>query len=283
MLDEFSSTQKEAPGGSGPGRPLPTESVPEPPLVDQDDFTRELQEGMAEMMREMESSPQLQSQFSSLMKDFSDAAATTSGTADGGSEATKKAASGKANEESFQETIRRTMERMDQSGEDAGRAAAAAGEDDLLAQMLKEMESGKFGGEETDEDFSKMLMGMMEQLTNKEILYEPMKELHDKFPAWLEKNKDTVPSEDLKRYQEQQQLVAEIVARFETSGYSDTNVKDREYIVDRMQKVRSVNLHQFRLTVWQMQAAGSPPPDLVGDLSAAQEALGDVDGGCPQQ
>jgi len=35
-----------------------------------------------------------------------------------------------------------------------------------------------------------------------------------------------------------------------------------------------------------MQAAGSPPPDLVGDMSAAQEAFGGVgapEEGCPQQ
>lgn len=38
-----------------------------------------------------------------------------------------------------------------------------------------------------------------------------------------------------------------------------------------------------KLTDAQMQAAGSPPPDLVGDMSAAQEALGDLDSGCPQQ
>jgi peroxin-19 len=35
--------------------------------------------------------------------------------------------------------------------------------------------------------------------------------------------------------------------------------------------------------LFQMQAAGSPPPDLVGDMSAAQEALGDLEGGCPTQ
>ena len=33
----------------------------------------------------------------------------------------------------------------------------------------------------------------------------------------------------------------------------------------------------------QMQGAGSPPPDLVGDMSAAQEALGELDSGCPTQ
>ena len=32
-----------------------------------------------------------------------------------------------------------------------------------------------------------------------------------------------------------------------------------------------------------MQAAGSPPADLVGDMSGAQTALQDLDSNCPQQ
>ena len=99
------------------------------------------------------------------------------------------------------------------------------------------MESGGFGGEGSDEDFSKILMGMMEQLTNKEILYEPMKELNEKFPKWMEDNKGKVKEDDMKRYEEQQTLVREIVGRFEKSGYADDNTGDREYIVERMQKV----------------------------------------------
>ena len=82
-----------------------------------------------------------------------------------------------------------------------------------------------------------MLMGMMEQLTNKEILYEPMKELRDKFPEWMSKNRASTAPDDLKRYEEQQRVVGEIVARFEKKGYSDDNVADREFIVDRMQQV----------------------------------------------
>ena len=33
----------------------------------------------------------------------------------------------------------------------------------------------------------------------------------------------------------------------------------------------------------QMQAAGSPPADLIGDTNAAQEALGELNSGCAQQ
>lgn len=69
------------------------------------------------------------------------------------------------------------------------------------------------------------------------ILYEPMKELHDKFPAWLEANREKVSKEDLGRYEEQHRLVTEIVGKFEEKGYSDEKVEAREYIVDKMQKV----------------------------------------------
>ncbi|KAJ2965205.1 hypothetical protein NQ176_g10728 [Zarea fungicola] len=113
-----------------------------------------------------------------------------------------------------------------------------------------------------------MLMGMMEQLTNKEILYEPMKELHDKFPEWLEKNRDKTPADDLQRFEEQHKIVNEIVARFEADAYSDEKAADREYIVERMQK---------------MQELGSPPSDLVGDLDTAQEAFAGADEQCNPQ
>lgn len=141
---------------------------------------------------------------------------------------------------SFQDNIRRTMERMQASGESATAAATADSQaaDDLLAEMLKSVNSGQGGlGEGSEEEFSKMLLGMMEQLTNKEILYEPMKELNEKYPEWLEKNKATVSAEDLARYKEQHRLAGEIVAKFEEKSYADSNAADREYIVDRMQKV----------------------------------------------
>lgn len=130
------------------------------------------------------------------------------------------------------------MERMQTSGEQATAAAAAEGSDDFLAELLKQMQSGGLEGEGSEEEFSKMLMGMMEQLTHKDILYEPMKELHEKFPGWLEKNRAATSKEDLERYELQQKLVSEIVAKFEEPNYADTSKEHHEYIVDRMQKVR---------------------------------------------
>lgn len=57
---------------------------------------------------------------------------------------------------------------------------------------------GDFGGEGSEEEFFKMFLGMMEQFINKEIFYELMKELYDKFFEWLEKNCDKMLVEDFK-------------------------------------------------------------------------------------
>ncbi|KAK3685765.1 Pex19 protein family-domain-containing protein [Podospora appendiculata] len=291
LLDEFSSVKVEAEKQkipSGPGRPAAVED-PTPGLgadvFSDEDFAKQLQDGMADLLGEIESSPEMHAQFESIFKELGAVAAaadpasaaaaqastsTTSATGAAKAASTSASASASAAEASFQETIKRTMERMQTSGEQATAAAAAEGTDDFMAELLKQMQAGGGGldGDGNEEELSKMLLGMMDQLTNKEILYEPMKELNEKFPGWLVKNRATTSADDLKRYEEQQVLVKEIVDKFEQHTYSDDNKVDREYIVDKMQK---------------MQAAGSPPDDLVGDMPSAQDALSMPDESCNPQ
>ncbi|KAG5940072.1 hypothetical protein E4U59_002695 [Claviceps monticola] len=250
------------------------------PETSEEDFEKQLQAGMADLLGELENSPEMQEQFEDLFKQMAAAVGDsgepgTTPKADGSTPAATAASAsaesnplGASQDASFQETIRRTMERMQTSGEEATAAASAGSGDNFMAELLKQMGSGDLGGEGSEEDFSKMLMSMMEQLTNKEILYEPIKELDDKFPEWFEKNRASTSSEDLKRFEEQRGLVREIVAKFEEASYSDDNPVDREYIVDRMQK---------------MQAAGSPPSDLMGDMAAAQDMFGGADDQCNPQ
>lgn len=168
------------------------------------------------------------------------AAAATAGVPDKKPEADAPGASTEAPSESFNDAIKRTMGRMKESGDKA--TAAASNEDDLsddmIAQLLKAVEAGAEGAGE-DGDLSKMFMGMMEQLSNKEMLYEPMKELDMKFGPWLEKNKNsgTVPIEDMERFQKQAEIVKQIVTKFEERSFSDDDPKCREYIWERMQEV----------------------------------------------
>jgi peroxin-19 len=232
----------------------------------------------------------MQAQFENIFKELGAAASTSAEQASTAPNPPRPTSSssttGPANAEaSFQDTIRRTMERMQTSGEQATAAAAAEGSDDFLAELMKQMQSGGgLDGEGNEEEFSKMLMGMMDQLTNKEILYEPMKELNDKFPEWMVNNRAKTPAEELKRYEEQQQLVKEIVLKFEEPSYADSNTADREYIVDRMQKVSPATPKLVVLSNrCQMQASGSPPADLVGDMPSAQDVLNMPDDSCNPQ
>ncbi|KAL7622884.1 Peroxisome chaperone and import receptor [Parahypoxylon ruwenzoriense] len=289
MLEEFSSVKleiKKPTAPTAPKIPAASASSPAPPNasasspgadnpleglddLSEEEFQKQLQAGMAELMSGLEESPDMQAQFESIFKGLGAAAAEGSSTGpEPAPQSSGKAAADLSQDASFQETIRRTMARMQESGDQATAAATAEGsEDDFIAEMLKAMKDlpGEGGNEE---DFSKMLMGMMEQLTNKEILYEPMKELNDKFPGWMAKNRASLAKDDLKRYQGQQVLVAEMVTKFEETTYSDSNAADREYIVDRMQK---------------MQAAGSPPQDLVGDMPSAKEVLDGPGESCAPQ
>ena len=287
MLDEFSTVKpgpaaaasgtasaaapKPSSSGSGSGSgsgPAPAFNPEDLENLSEEDFEKQLEAGMAELMKDLDNSvsfdskrafgrpadltskqPDMQAQFEEIFKGLGSAAAAggaesqpSSGPAQTGATPGPSAQGAGADfsqDATFQETIRRTMERMQESGDQATAAAAAgSSEDDFIAEMMKAMKDMPGGGG-SDEDFSKMLMGMMEQLTNKEILYEPMKELHEKYPGWLAKNKDTLSKEDLKRYQEQQAYVAEMVAKFESPGFSDSDSADRQYIVERMQKVSS--------------------------------------------
>ncbi|KAI2618220.1 Pex19 protein family-domain-containing protein [Hypoxylon sp. NC1633] len=278
MLEEFSSTKLDvknpAPKTASASTPAGPSSDKDNPLdglddLSEEDFQKQLQAGMAELMNGLDNSPDMQAQFENIFKGLGASTEGNEGDEDeSATQSSEKAATDLSQDASFQETIRRTMARMQESGNQATAAAAAEGsEDDFIAEMMKAMKDlPNEGGSE--EDFSKVLMGMMEQLTNKEILYEPMKELNDKFPGWMAKNIDTLAKDDLNRYQEQQVLVAEMVAKFEEPSYTDSNVADREYIVDRMQK---------------MQAAGSPPHDLVGDMPSAKEVLDAPDESCATQ
>jgi peroxin-19 len=142
--------------------------------------------------------------------------------------------------ESFNDAIKRTMGRMKESGDKATAAASSEDDisDDMLAQLLKAVEAGAAGAGD-EGDLSKMFMGMMEQLSNKEMLYEPMKELDGKFGPWLVKSKaeGMVSDEDMGRYETQAKVVKQIVGKFEEAGYSDEDPKCREYVWERMQEV----------------------------------------------
>ena len=304
MLDEFSSTklssgneaQKdskdkaiEQDANEEPTKPLDRDDGASalPPGIEDSEFAKQLQAGMAEMMRELESNPDMAKQFEDMMSGqigsqeasgFNGANSTEDvHSNDSAQRSSVSADTSTIPGQSFQDSIRKTMDRMRESNESASAANAGSGnpsEEDFMTQMINEIAQAGGGDGNSEESFNNMLLGMMEQLTNKDILYEPMKELDTKFPAWLAEREpgqpkaETISDTDRTKYKEQHELVQAIVERFEKPTYSDDKPEDRKFIVEKMQK---------------MQAAGAPPSDLVGDMGAASEMLEGMDSQCPQQ
>ncbi|KAI0318066.1 Pex19 protein family-domain-containing protein [Amylostereum chailletii] len=150
-----------------------------------------------------------------------------------------------AAEDAFQKNIREAMERLKQS--DANSQANAASGDDELEKLLAQL--GDVGADEGE--LGGILEGMMGQLMSKDVLYEPLKELHDKFPEYLKVNEGKLNVEDKTRYAAQQKYITQIVAIFEDPAYSDDNAERGAEVVALMSE---------------MQTHGTPPAELMGPL-----------------
>ena len=82
--------------------------------------------------------------------------------------------------------------------------------EEIMQEMMKEFEHM---GQKGDSD--QVVNGMMHQLLDKEIMYEPMKQVNDKFPEWLAKNKPYLSKTDYERYGRQYQGFQRIVHVYE--------------------------------------------------------------------
>lgn len=87
---------------------------------------------------------------------------------------------------------------------------------------------------------------MMQQLLSKEILHEPMKEIGERYPKWLEEHKTSLSKEEYDRYSHQYELIKHLNHVYEYDSGNFTK------IVELMQK---------------MQECGQPPNDIVKELA----------------
>lgn len=184
-----------------------------------------------------------------LVKSMDDA---LSGVSAGDGGATKSNAAVDS-EDAFQKSLREATERLHKS--DAELQADSQPGDDELAALL---ESGD------DSELQKLLEGMMGQLMSKEVLYEPLKELNDKFPSYLASNRDKLSASDLARYEAQQACASQIIDVFNDTGYRDDNPEMTTKIIALMNK---------------MQEHGAPPAEIMGELPPGLELGPD---GAPQ-
>ncbi|XP_038219845.1 peroxisomal biogenesis factor 19 [Zerene cesonia] len=75
-----------------------------------------------------------------------------------------------------------------------------------LASMFSNFNLGEAGQAEGNM-FVPFMQGMMQSLLSKEVLYPSLKELVDKYPAWLDANRGKIEAKELERFEKQQELM----------------------------------------------------------------------------
>lgn len=215
--------------------PLSDLRLDDPPAAQDEEFSKKLQSDMDQLMQEMNDDPQAQKAFETLMADLQGKVDPTG--------------SRSSDSKDFKDTINETMNRLNEQGNSMNQPNS----DEFLSKMLGELQNTAGG------DVDSLLAGLMEELQSKDILYEPLRELNEKYPAFLVKHAD---DPEIERYRGQSKVVSEIVAKFEAADYSDTDSKCRQYIAERMEA---------------MQRSGNPPDELIGALSDGSEP------NCPMQ
>jgi len=144
---------------------------------------------------------------------------------------------------------------------------------DGMAKLLEELR--KEGGGDGPTDFTKVVedleknleqspefTGVMEtlvdQLVSKEVLYEPMQEMRNKYPAFLAENRGILPAEEYERFSKQYEYIQRICHIYETQPKNTTEVM---------------------VVMQEMQAQGQPPQEIVKALAPDMEFAAD---GTPQ-
>ncbi|KAJ2095339.1 Peroxisome chaperone and import receptor [Coemansia sp. S100] len=149
---------------------------------------------------------------------------------------------------SFQNKIKATMDKLKESADRAEADSSQGGGGDMMDELMRQMD--QMGD---DSQLDSLVDDVISQLMSKDVLQQPLKELDQEYPKYLEKNKDTLSAEDRERYEKQHSYVKQILAMFAES--TDDSLNDPR-IVELMQK---------------MQDCGQPPNELLKILAPDME------------
>ncbi|GAA5898104.1 uncharacterized protein JCM6883_000924 [Sporobolomyces salmoneus] len=162
--------------------------------------------------------------------------------------------------QSSSSTASQAAQQSQSSAENAGLASMLAG----LSGMPDLSQLGDLGGEE---GLQGMLDEMMKQLMSREMLYEPLKELSEKYPAYLALARSTLPPADLERYEKQYAVVVSIVQKFEEPGAD----KPLEQQTEQEKALSQERTDEVVELVAKMNEYGAPPKQLMGEMPAGME------------
>ena len=105
-----------------------------------------------------------------------------------------------------------------------------------MEEMVKQLE-----GISDEADFMPMIEGLMQSLLNKDLIYEPLVNMSEAYPKYLEENKDKISKEDLGRYEEQLKYCKLIIAEYDAVD-SDESVPGKEQAMTEEQLSKVLDL-----------------------------------------
>ncbi|XP_077989792.1 peroxisomal biogenesis factor 19-like [Glandiceps talaboti] len=245
---------QESAAGAPPLPPPPPQMLPNPEslfgdlLGGEGDMTAEvsaeiekaMQAFMTDLSRQQPDDPALAEQLQKLVE-ASDSDQPVEGGATGGPA-------------DFSRTLGETMNRLAQNASEL--QTGQFSEDELK----KAMEGMRLeDGMEGDTDFMPMIQSMMKNLLSKEVIYPSMKEIVEKYPQWLEENKEKTNTEDYSRYQKQFDMMRQLCNEYESESSTDS------------EDVKKQRFDRIMIMVQEMEALGQPPKELVGEMAPGLE------------
>ncbi|XP_051554886.1 peroxisomal biogenesis factor 19-like [Myxocyprinus asiaticus] len=237
-LDDFDKTSAppaipEAPTATDAGG----KSEEKPPLLEDSKFFESLFDGeMANQAREEweKAMTELAQEEPELLQHFQKL-----------SEAAGKVGTDVASQQEFTSCLKDTLSGLAKNADNL-QSAGLAGED--LVKTLENLglnENGEGSGE--DGNILPIMQSIMQNLLSKEVLYPSLKEITEKYPEWLESNRQSFPPDQFTRYEQQYKIMGEICSQFEKDGDRENTF---ENILELMQK---------------LQDLGQPPKELAGE------------------
>lgn len=128
---------------------------------------------------------------------------------------------------------------------------------DCLAAMLGQTSLDGDGG-----DVLNFMQGMMQQLLSKEMLYPTLKEVLDKYPAWLEEHKATLSSSDLQKYTKQLELLQKVCSELEKEKEDDP----KDVRQSRFETIMSLMQEMEKFGCLPLELASTVIPDSKGNF-----------------
>lgn len=145
----------------------------------------------------------------------------------------------------FKSVVSKTLDRLKENGSkvdtNLAKEEKQKNTDDILSQLLDQLvENGDVGDNpDGEKGVDNAILNILNQMSSKEVLYQPMKDMQAELDQWLQAHRDDEEHSDkMDDYLKQRELVEEIVKIFENESYTNETHRDRiTDLLDQLEKL----------------------------------------------